>query len=111
MTREKWVEWWGSFGSAEVKCLLTLYWDPIAVYGDSGFAGEYDHYADSLEPLLRRGAEKKELASSLIVAARDEIGVPRPNTRAAEAATRIHEWFVDAMTRLDANPENPVESM
>jgi hypothetical protein len=110
VTPEKWSEWWESFGSGEVKCLLMLYWDPIGIYGDSGFVGEYDYYADSLEPLLRRGAQTEELASVLITAAGEQIGVPRPETRAAEAATKIRECFVDSMTRLRADPDDPVTS-
>ena len=97
-----WERWWDSYGVPEARALLTLYWDPIGVYGDPGFRGEYDSYAERLRAPLRAGAGLAAVRDVLVDVARSEMGLPQPGTRADLAAGKILEWYAYAMARLEA---------
>lgn len=94
-------EWRSHFGLAELRCLLSRVWDPIGVYGDCRHVGEYDDYGERVLDALRDGTSPDELAQLLERMARDDIGVPRPAQRAADAATAIATWYTDAISRLN----------
>lgn len=96
-------DWRDHFGLPEVRAILARAWDPIGVYGDRRHVGEHDEYAAEVLGLLEGGASEPAIAAALERLAREQIGVPRPDVRAAEAATELASWYDRACQRLSGS--------
>jgi hypothetical protein len=66
-TAEERQEWWTATGRDELRQLLYWRWDPIGVNHEfPDTHREYDHYADSMRPLLVGDADEDELEAEVI---------------------------------------------
>ena len=65
-------------------------WDPMCLKGlrDSGRA--YEEYVNDLYPMIKKGAEKMEVARKLAELMRDKMRLPADNAKCIEVAGRLH---------------------
>ncbi|MBC7462117.1 MAG: hypothetical protein H7287_12210 [Thermoleophilia bacterium] len=103
----EWNNWWKHFGIPPVRHMLLLYWDPIDIYGTPEAADEYDGYYGGIGSLLRQGSSVDELASYLADIELNQMG-STPSHQSRNVASKIMDWFNDAMKAMDENPRAPV---
>jgi len=100
-TSSRWEEWWKSFGARDLAFLLDFYWDPIGVYGDPDFVGEYEWYVSRLKAMLRKGCEEVAIANALTHFAKQSIGIPEAEASSEAVARAICTWYDEAMRKIN----------
>jgi hypothetical protein len=96
LTGEQYARWWRESGFPELRQILYWIWDPIEV--NDAFPrthGEYDHYAQVMLSMLRKGASTPVVVEYLVSV---ETGMRM--TRAVDLTPlgeRIMEWYRESI--------------
>ena len=98
LTRDQFARWWREIGERELRQVLYWRWDPIGVAGSFPItADEYDDYGPGVVALLLAGASGEDVADHLAFLERETIGVLHDETRCAEVATLLTDWFANSV--------------
>jgi hypothetical protein len=93
-------EWLNTEGLAELEMILARCWDPVGVFGDLDFSGEYREYTQPVAELLIGGASTDEIRAYLRNVAASEMEVPNPDVRLDDAVRAIESYAESVRARL-----------